>query len=115
MGKYTGLYDSYLSVANALKSAARACNYRLKIVWIDSEFLEPLRRKSNRSEYLESIKSLESVSGILIPGGFGVRGIEGKIYAAKYARENNVPFFGICLGMQVCLFQKYWIILKVFI
>lgn len=93
VGKYTHLDDAYLSVIEALKSAGFYHNKKLDLVWIDSEKLE-----ENDEEMWEKLKS---AAGILVPGGFGTRGIEGKIAAAKYARENNIPYFGLCLGSQI--------------
>ena len=91
VGKYVQLHDAYLSVAEALRHAGYADNVHVNIDWIDSETITP----ENVSEILGN------VDGILVPGGFGSRGIEGMILAAQYARENNLPYFGICLGMQV--------------
>jgi CTP synthase len=93
VGKYLQLRDAYLSVAEALGHAAAHHRRNLEIVWVDAETL--------RQEEIAS--RLESADGILVPGGFGVRGIEGKIMSARYARENKVPFFGICLGLQVAV------------
>lgn len=93
VGKYTNLEDAYLSVIESLKIACYHSNRDLDLVWIDSEKIE--------NDDPKHIKLLSSVQGILVPGGFGRRGIEGKIKAAKYARENKVPYFGICLGMQL--------------
>jgi CTP synthase len=90
VGKYAGLQDSYLSLKQALVHGAVANDLQVKIQWIEAEDLE--RGK------LE--KTLGAKDGILVPGGFGHRGIEGKIRAVTYAREEKVPFFGICLGMQ---------------
>ena len=97
IGKYTALGDAYLSVLEALKAASYAEDVKLSIIWLDSEKLE----KKNSPE----IKKLKSVQGILVPGGFGVRGTEGKILAAKYARENNIPYLGLCLGMQIAAIE----------
>jgi CTP synthase len=90
VGKYVQLWDAYMSVTQALKHAAVYHGYELEVVWVDSEGVSPMLVESQ----------LEGVDGVLIPGGFGIRGIEGKIQAAKYAREHQVPFLGICLGMQ---------------
>ena len=90
VGKYAGLQDSYLSLKQALVHASTAHQLHLNIQWIEAEDIEKNQPK----------KVLNQADGILVPGGFGVRGIEGKIKAVTYARENNVPFFGICLGMQ---------------
>ena len=91
VGKYVGLHDAYLSVAEALHHAGYYHNVHINIHWIDSEEIRP--------ETAETI--LSGLDGILVPGGFGSRGIEGMILAARYAREKNVPYFGICLGMQI--------------
>jgi CTP synthase len=89
VGKYNQLADAYLSVTEALNHAGVHHGGKVEVVWVDSE------------EHTE--EELASCDGILIPGGFGQRGIEGKIAAAKYARENDVPYLGICLGMQIAV------------
>ncbi|WP_414053162.1 CTP synthase [Macrococcus equi] len=91
VGKYVALQDAYLSVAEALKHAGYAFGKEIEIDWINSEHLDV-------TNYKERLKDAD---GILVPGGFGERGIEGKILATQFARENNIPFFGICLGMQL--------------
>jgi CTP synthase len=91
VGKYTALHDAYLSVTESLKFAGWENKVNVNIEWIDSEEIE------SDITYLDNLK----LNGIIIPGGFGDRGIEGMILAAKYAREKNIPFMGICLGMQV--------------
>lgn len=93
VGKYTGLDDSYLSVVESLKIACYHQKRDLDLVWIDSEKLE----KNDK----ESWSELKSAAGVIVPGGFGLRGIEGMIMTAKYCRESKVPYFGICLGMQI--------------
>ena len=93
VGKYTAHGDAYISVREALKSAAAYHNAKLSIIDIDSEKLE----EKDQKEW----KTLKSTNGIVVPGGFGGRGIEGKIMAAQYAREHMVPYFGLCLGMQI--------------
>ncbi len=93
VGKYTNLDDAYLSVIESLKIACYHQDRELDLQWIDSEKLE-----SNDEKSWEMLKSSD---GILVPGGFGIRGIEGKIMAAKYARENKVPYLGLCLGLQI--------------
>ncbi len=95
VGKYIQLHDAYLSVAEALRHAGFALGSYVNISWIDSETL-------TESTYEEK---LSHVDGIIVPGGFGNRGIEGMVLAAKYARENNVPYFGICLGMQIAVME----------
>ncbi|MFM7693288.1 MAG: CTP synthase, partial [Actinomycetota bacterium] len=93
VGKYIQLHDAYLSVVEALKHGAIHHGAVLRLVWLDAEAV--LRG--------EAKEELAGVDGILIPGGFGGRGIEGKIAAARYARERGVPFLGICLGMQIAV------------
>lgn len=93
VGKYTDLEDAYLSVVESVKSAAVFHGRKAQILWIDSEKLE----KNDAKTWAQ----LKSADGILIPGGFGKRGIEGKIAAARYARENKVPYLGLCLGAQL--------------
>jgi len=95
VGKYVELHDAYLSIVEALNHAGIANDTNVKIKWINSENVND----ENVEEYLHD------ADGILVPGGFGDRGIEGKITAIKYARENKVPFFGICLGMQMAIVE----------
>lgn len=95
VGKYVGLHDAYLSVAEALRHAGYYHNTHIKIHWIDSEEITA----ENAGE------TLAGLDGILVPGGFGSRGIEGMVLAAKYARENGIPYFGICLGMQISVIE----------
>ncbi len=95
VGKYVALHDAYLSVAEALRHAGYALDADVSIQWIDSEGLTP-------QTYEQTLSGLD---GILIPGGFGGRGIEGMILAAKFARERGVPYFGICLGMQIMVIE----------
>lgn len=97
VGKYTELEDAYLSVKEALKHAGYKYNYKVKIKWVDSEKLE--KDKINLKEIFKNSQ------GIIIPGGFGNRGVEGMIKACKYARENDIPFLGICLGMQIATIE----------
>jgi CTP synthase len=95
VGKYVELKDAYLSVAEALKHAGIDNSAEVDIAWIQSEDV-------NEENYEEVLKDCD---GILVPGGFGDRGIEGKILAAKYARENKKPYLGICLGMQIAVIE----------
>jgi CTP synthase len=94
VGKYTGLVDAYKSIAEAFIHAGVANDARVRLTWVDAEDIE-----ENGND------TLAGCDGILIPGGFGRRGIEGKIAAAGYARENDIPFLGICLGMQVAVIE----------
>lgn len=108
VGKYTGLSDSYLSVIKSLQHASFSVNRKLVIDWIEASHLEDLGPDSTdeqASEHAIAHSLLQSVDGVLVPGGFGDRGVEGKILAAKYARENNVPYLGICLGLQVAVIE----------
>ena len=126
VGKYVQLHDAYLSVAEALRHAGYALDARVDIVWIDSEAL-------TEENYIETLSGTSSaagpglqaqpegqhahkargpqerargaIDGIIVPGGFGSRGVEGMILAARYARERHVPYFGICLGMQIAVIE----------
>ncbi len=95
VGKYVQLHDAYLSVAEALRHAGYALDAKIDITWIDSETLT--------KENVDAI--LSPMDGLIVPGGFGGRGIEGMILTAKYAREHHVPYFGICLGMQIAVIE----------
>jgi len=95
VGKYVQLQDAYLSVVEALRHASIHHGTKLEIVWVDAETLS----------WAEAERRLSQVDGILIPGGFGIRGIEGKIAAARFAREQAVPYLGVCLGMQVAVVE----------
>jgi CTP synthase len=95
VGKYTHLLDSYKSLAEALTHGGIANHVRVKLNWLDSEIFEQQ----------DAVQHLEAVHGILVPGGFGERGSEGKIAAARFARERRVPYFGICFGMQMAVIE----------
>ncbi len=95
VGKYTHLRDSYKSLAEALTHGGIANNVRVNLDWLDSEIFEQE----------DAVVQLEGVDGILVPGGFGERGTEGKIEAARFARERLVPYFGICFGMQMAVIE----------
>jgi CTP synthase len=94
VGKYVDLSDSYKSLNEALKHAGMKNHVRTKITYIDSETLEA-----------SNVNQLAKFDAVLVPGGFGIRGVEGKITAARYARESKVPYLGICLGMQVATIE----------
>src|SRR6476661_5853844 len=96
VGKYTHLRDSYKSLAEAMTHGGIANNVRVKLDWIDAEIFEAEE---------EAVRRLEGVHAILVPGGFGERGSEGKIEAARFARERQVPYFGICFGMQMAVIE----------
>ncbi|MBU5487633.1 CTP synthase [Clostridium sp. MSJ-8] len=95
VGKYVKLHDAYISVAESLRHAGYAEGVNINILWIDSEEIT----RDNVADKLKDCK------GIVVPGGFGNRGVEGKIEAVRYCRENNLPFLGICLGMQVAVME----------
>ncbi|WP_439549543.1 CTP synthase [Falsiroseomonas sp.] len=97
VGKYTNLLDSYKSLAEALAHGGIAHNVKVKLDWVDSQVFEAGDE--------ETLKRLEGVHGILVPGGFGERGTGGKIEAVRFARERKIPFFGICFGMQMAVIE----------
>eukprot|EP00871_Galdieria_phlegrea_P005558 jgi/Galph1/6002/GphlegSOOS_G4748.1 len=116
VGKYTGLSDSYLSVVKALLHVGMALHTKVNIHWVSAEDLEASpsidnftngkeRISPKHSAYETAWRTIASSDGILVPGGFGVRGIEGMIAVCRYARESNKPFLGICLGMQVAVLE----------
>ena len=94
VGKYMGMKDTYLSVIEAIKSAGLANDCDIQVEWVDSEKLPK-----------KGLESLKGADGILVPGGFGKRGVEGKIMAAQYAREKKVPYLGLCLGLQIAVVE----------
>ncbi len=95
-GKYTKLSDAYISVVESLKHAGYSINADIEIKWISSD---------NCTDEQSTKKELSDVQGVVVPGGFGMRGIEGKVNVIKYARENNIPFLGLCLGMQCAVIE----------
>jgi CTP synthase len=95
VGKYVQLQDAYLSVVEALNHSAIHHGTGLEVIWVDAETLSKQEAEGKLAE----------ADGVLIPGGFGIRGIEGKIAAARFARENEVPYLGVCLGMQVAVVE----------
>lgn len=103
VGKYVSLQDAYLSVSESLKHAGYANDINIKIKWINAE-------KINELNVYENLKDCD---GILVPGGFGKRATPGKLLAIKYARENNIPFFGICYGMQLAVIEYARNVLKI--
>ncbi|PWN19461.1 CTP synthase [Microstroma glucosiphilum] len=105
VGKYTSLQDSYMSVIKSLEHSAMRCHRKLKLKWVEASDLEPQTASDNPVRYHEAWHSLCSAKGILVPGGFGVRGTEGMISAAKWAREKRVPYLGICLGFQIAVIE----------
>ncbi|MBT4474956.1 MAG: CTP synthase (glutamine hydrolyzing) [Euryarchaeota archaeon] len=105
VGKYTGLSDSYLSVIKALQHSSYEVNRKLEINWIESESLDDKKMTEDPEKYSEAWDVLKNADGILVPGGFGIRGIEGKIKAAEYARINKIPYLGVCLGLQIATIE----------
>ena len=95
VGKYIQLHDAYISVVEALKHGGIFQHATVNIKWVDSEQVTT----ENVAE------QLKDVSGVIVPGGFGDRGIEGMITSIRYARENNIPFLGLCLGMQMAIVE----------
>ena len=95
VGKYTQLHDAYISVVEALKHGGISNHCVVNIKWVDSETVT----EENVSDILKD------VNGVLVPGGFGDRGIDGMLYAIRYARENKVPYLGLCLGMQLSIVE----------
>ena len=96
VGKYTNLLDAYKSLAEALTHGGIANNVRVRLNWLESEVFE---------NGADAFDALSGAHGILVPGGFGERGAEGKIRAVRYAREKKVPYFGICFGMQMAVIE----------
>ena len=105
VGKYIETHDAYLSTVKSLEHSAMRCNKALHIRWVDSELLEDSVLDSNPTKYHQAWKSVQTASGVVIPGGFGERGVEGMIKAASWTRTNRVPMLGICLGMQVAVIE----------
>ncbi|ESW17161.1 hypothetical protein PHAVU_007G216100 [Phaseolus vulgaris] len=105
VGKYVGLTDSYLSVVKALLHACVARSLKPSIDWIAASDLEDESAKSTPEAHAAAWTTLKSADCVLVPGGFGDRGVRGMMLAAKYARENNVPYLGICLGMQIAVIE----------
>lgn len=105
VGKYTKFEDSYMSVIKALKHSALASRRTLVVKWVEAANLEDEARAKTPVVYHEAWQSLCSCDGVLVPGGFGSRGAEGKILAARWARKNKKPYLGICLGLQIAVIE----------
>ncbi|KAJ7770109.1 CTP synthase N-terminus-domain-containing protein [Mycena metata] len=105
VGKYTDLKDSYMSVTKALEHSAFRVHRKLIIHWVESSDLEPEMQESSPAKYHDAWRAVVGAGGILVPGGFGVRGTEGMLLAIKYAREQKIPFLGICLGFQLAVIE----------
>ncbi|XP_040279263.1 CTP synthase 2 isoform X2 [Bufo bufo] len=105
VGKYTKLSDCYTSVFKALEHSALAINHKLNLMYIDSAELEPSNKTEDPVKYHKAWEKLCKAQGILVPGGFGSRGTEGKLEAITWARERKIPFLGVCLGMQLAVVE----------
>ncbi|KAH0543043.1 CTP synthase ura7, partial [Trichoglossum hirsutum] len=105
VGKYTNLHDSYLSVIKSLEHASMRCGRKLNLIWVDASHLEQQASQDNPAEFHKAWHEVCTANGILVPGGFGHRGTEGMIAAAKWARQNKTPYLGICLGMQISVIE----------
>lgn len=105
VGKYTNLEDAYISVGKSLEHAAMYCKKRLNLVWVDSSNLEDATLEAQPAKFHEAWHAVCTADGILVPGGFGIRGTEGMIKATTWARTKNVPFLGVCLGMQLAVIE----------
>lgn len=105
VGKYTKLEDSYASVSKSLQHASIAGGFKLSLKFIEACHLEKNIKKENQLLYYEAWQALVNSDGVIVPGGFGSRGMEGKIRACQWCRENRKPFLGICLGMQAAVIE----------
>jgi CTP synthase len=105
VGKYTSLHDSYMSVSKSLEHAAMHCKKKLNLIWVDASHLEDATQESSPAEFHKAWHAVCTADGILVPGGFGVRGTEGMIKATTWARTKNIPFLGVCLGMQLAVIE----------
>jgi len=103
VGKYVGNPDAYASVVKALQHATMEAGLKLKLIWVDSSQLEPNAARQDEKKSSEAWESLKTAQGVLVPGGFGNRGIEGKMAVAGYCRANKVPYLGICVGLQTAV------------
>ena len=105
VGKYTDHPDAYHSVVKSLEHAAMACSRKLKLVPVNAEHLEEPARHASPAEYHQAWHSLHTAGGVIVPGGFGERGIAGMLAGIRKCRENGIPFLGICLGMQLAVIE----------
>lgn len=103
IAKYVGSNDPYISVIEAIKASAYSFNYHVSIVTIEAERLE---KEYHQQDVSSAWKALRTVDGIVVPGGFDARGVEGKIMACRWARENKIPYLGLCLGMQIMIIES---------
>jgi len=105
VGKYTDLSDAYLSITSALRHSSSATGQLLRLEMIESSSLEEETKHVDETLWRETWTRLKRAQAVVVPGGFGARGIEGKVNAIRYVRENKIPFLGICLGMQVAVIE----------
>lgn len=105
VGKYVEQQDSYLSLLKALRHSSIHLKVNISVKWVEASDLEEATKLTHPERYDEAWTMLRAARGVLVPGGFGNRGVEGKILAAQYARENKVPYLGICLGMQIMVIE----------
>ncbi|KAI0452001.1 CTP synthase N-terminus-domain-containing protein [Xylaria acuta] len=105
VGKYVSSPDAYMSVTKALEHSAMHLRLNLKLLWIDAEHLEPEMQIAEPEKYQKAWDTLHTASGLIVPGGFGKRGVLGMMLASKWAREKSIPFLGVCLGFQVAVMQ----------
>ena len=105
VGKYTSLKDSYLSVVRALEHAAMACQHKLDLKWVEASHLDNSTMQTSPADFHRAWTVICACNGIIVPGGFGVRGTEGMITAANWARTNKIPYLGICFGMQIAVME----------
>lgn len=100
VGKYVETHDAYLSVVKSLEHSSMHLRRKLNLRWVDAEHLEPQTKATEEDKYNQAWQDVRSASGIIVPGGFGLRGTEGMMLASKFARENKTPFLGVCAKLQ---------------
>lgn len=108
VGKYVETHDAYLSVVKSLEHSSMHLRRKLNLTWVDAEHLESQTKMSNHENYNNAWKALEKASGIIVPGGFGLRGTEGMMLASKFARENQKPFLGVCSVLNL---RRHYVVL----
>lgn len=105
VGKYVELHDAYASVVKSLEHSAMRCGRKLDLEWVDAEYLEEKNKSESPGQHYKAWHTVSTADGILVPGGFGSRGTEGMIAAAKMARTRKKPYLGVCLGMQMAVIE----------
>jgi len=105
VGKYLEQPDSYLSVIKSMEHASMRCRRKLNLIYVDAEHLEPACQRKDPASFHKAWHEVCTAKGILVPGGFGIRGTEGMMAAARWARDNKTPYLGICLGMQIAVIE----------